>query len=62
VKRDLRPPVVLVDLRNWLKRRQSDAVACKLEFGGGGGGKVAGEALHGSFYRGKSPGESQTTF
>jgi hypothetical protein len=26
------------------------------------GGKVVGEALHGSFYRGKHPGESQITF
>jgi hypothetical protein len=62
VKQDLHPPVVLADLRNWLKRWQNDAVACKLEFGGGSGGKVVEEALHGSFYRGKSPGESETTF
>jgi hypothetical protein len=62
VKRDLHPPVVLADPRNRLKRRQNDAVACKLEFRGGSGGKVVEVVLHGSFYRGTSPGESEITF
>jgi hypothetical protein len=39
VKQDLRPPVVLADLRNRLERRHNDAVACKLKFGGGSGAK-----------------------
>jgi hypothetical protein len=47
---------------NWLERRQNDVMMCKLELRGGGGGKVVREALHRSFYRGKSPGALQTTF
>jgi hypothetical protein len=62
VKWDLRHLVVLADSRNRLERWQNDATACKLKFRGGSGGKVVREALHRSFYGGKSPSESQTTF